>query len=50
MPWLLNRLNLDITVFQAQSITIPQGFRLPLNSSLGFENSFGIKLAVVTKL
>lgn len=49
-PWLFNRLKLDITVFQAQSFTIPQSFRLPLNFSLGFENSFRIKLAVATEL
>lgn len=50
LPWLFYRLKLDITIFQAQSFTSPQSFRLPLNFSLGFENSFRIKLAVVTKL
>lgn len=49
-PWLFNRLKLDMAVFQAQSFAVPQSFRLPLNFSLGFENSFRIKLAVATEL
>lgn len=48
--WLFHGLRLDVTIFQAQSFTSPQSFRLPLNFSLGFENSFRIKLAVVMKL
>lgn len=50
LPWLFHGLKLDIAVFQAQSFTGPQSFRLPLNFSLGFENSFRIKLAVMVKL
>lgn len=50
LPWLFHGLKLDTAAFQAQSFTSPQSFRLPLNFSLGFENSFRIKLAVVTEL
>lgn len=50
LPWLFHGLKLDIAVVQAQSFTSPQSFRLPLNFSLGFENSFRIKLAVAMKL
>lgn len=50
LSWLFHGLRLDVIIFQAQSFTSPQSFRLPLNFSLGFENSFRIKLAVVMKL
>lgn len=50
LPWLFHGLKLDIAVVQAQSFTSPQSFRLPLNFSRGFENSFRIKLAVAMKL
>lgn len=45
LPWLFHGLKLGIAVFQAQSFTSPLSFRLPLNFSLGFANSFRIKLA-----
>lgn len=50
LPWLFHGLKLDIAAVQAQSFTSPQSFGLPLNFSLGFENSFRIKLAVAMKL